>query len=93
MKMSLWFAALFMLIVVTSLVRADLVIAAELRLIALHALKESITVIASRYERATGDRIVLSWAGAEAITRRISDGTIFDVVVNASQNIVALEKT
>jgi len=84
--------ATFMLLVVTLLFSAGLVNAVELRIIAPNALKESITEIASRYERATGERVVLSWAGTEAITKHISDGNIFDVVVNASQNIDKLEK-
>ena len=81
-----------MLFVVTLLFTAGLVNAAELRIIAPNGVKETITEIASRYERATGFRVVLSWAGTEAISKQINDGSIFDVVVNASQSIDKFEK-
>jgi molybdate transport system substrate-binding protein len=81
-----------MLLTVTLLFSAGLVNATELRILAPNAVKETITEMASRYEKATGFRVVLSWAGTEAITKQISDGNIFDVVVNASQNIDRLEK-
>jgi molybdate transport system substrate-binding protein len=82
----------FILLVVTLLSSAGLVNATELRILAPNAVKETITEIATRYEKATGFRVVISWAGTEAITKQISDGNIFDVVVNASQNIDKLEK-
>ena len=92
MKFALRHVATFMFLVVTLLFSAGLVNATELRILAPNAVKETITEIASRYQRATGFRVVLSWAGTEAITKQISDGNIFDVVVNASQNIDKLEK-
>jgi len=92
MKIVHWFAVTIMLLVITLLFSAGLVNATELRILAPNAVKETITEIASRYERATGDRVVLSWAGTEAITKQISDGNMFDVVISTLQSIDKLEK-
>jgi molybdate transport system substrate-binding protein len=61
--------------------------AAELRVAAPNAVKESLTEIARRWEQASGHRIVFAWTGSEAITKRVTDGEVFDVVVNAAQNV------
>jgi molybdate transport system substrate-binding protein len=62
-------------------------LAADLKVIAPNAVKESVSDIAAHFERESGHRIVLAWGGSEAIYKRIAAGEIFDVVLNTAQNI------
>jgi len=61
--------------------------AAELKVVAPNAVKESITEIAARFERESGHRVVFSWGGSESIARRVSEGEAFDVVVNTAATV------
>jgi len=61
--------------------------AAEVRVLAPNAAKESVTEAISVFEKATGHKVVIAWSGTEAITKRIAEGEVVDVVVNAAQNI------
>ena len=61
--------------------------AADLRIVAPNAVREVVTDAAERYERASGNRTVLSWSGSEAIAKRIGEGEVFDVVLNTPQNL------
>jgi molybdate transport system substrate-binding protein len=67
-------------------------LAAELKVVAPNAVKEAVAEIAARFEKETKHKLVLSWAGSEAISKRVSDGEIFDVVVNTSTGIDRLAK-
>jgi molybdate transport system substrate-binding protein len=62
-------------------------LAAELKVIAPNAVKESVSEIAAHFERESGHRIAFAWGGSEAIYRRIAAGEVFDVVLNTAQNI------
>ena len=66
--------------------------AAELRIAAPNAVKESLTEIAVAYERTSGHRLVFAWTGSEAISKRVGEGEVFDVVVNTSQGIERLAR-
>jgi molybdate transport system substrate-binding protein len=61
--------------------------AADLRVLAPNAAKESVTEAISVFEKVTGHKVVIFWSGTETITKRIADGEVVDVVVNAAQNI------
>ncbi len=61
--------------------------AAEIKVLAPNAAKESVTEAVSTFEKATGHKVSISWSGTEAITKRVADGEAVDVVVNAAQNI------
>lgn len=61
--------------------------AAEIRVLAPNAAKESVTEAVTNFEKSSGHRVTISWTGTEAITKRIAEGEIVDVVVNAAQNI------
>jgi molybdate transport system substrate-binding protein len=67
-------------------------LAAELKVVAPNAVKEAVTEIATRFEKETKHKLVLSWAGSEAISKRVSGGEIFDVVFNTSAGIDRLTK-
>jgi len=62
-------------------------IATDLKVAAPNAVKDSIAEIAARYEKASGHRVVFAWAGSETITKRVAEGEVFDVVLNAAPNI------
>lgn len=61
--------------------------AAEIRVLAPNAAKESVTEAILSFEKSSGHKVTISWSGTEAITKRIAEGEIVDVVVNAAQNI------
>lgn len=62
-------------------------VAAELTLLAPNATREAVVEAVAVFERATGHKVVVAWSGTEAITKRIADGAVVDLVVNAAQNI------
>ncbi len=64
--------------------------AADLRVAAPNAVKESVSEIAFRFERDTGHRIAFAWTGSEAIARRVTEGEPFDVVLNTDRNVERL---
>ena len=61
--------------------------AAEVKVLAPNAAKEAVSEAVSSFERTTGHKVLVTWAGTEAITKRIADGEVVDVVVNAAPNI------
>ncbi len=62
-------------------------IAAEIKVLAPNAAKESVTEAISLFEKTTGHKVTVLWTGTEAITKRVADGEAVDLVVNAAQNI------
>jgi molybdate transport system substrate-binding protein len=72
---------------IASLGFAFAAMAAEIKVLAPNAAKESVTEAVSIFERTTGYKASISWLGTEAITKRVADGEAVDVVVNAAQNI------
>lgn len=71
----------------TSLGLACSALAADVRVLAPNAAKDSVSEAISVFEKATGHKVIISWSGTEAITKRVADGEVVDVVVNAAQNI------
>lgn len=61
--------------------------AAEIKVLAPNAVKESVSEAISVFERATGHKVVVAWTGTEAISKRVAEGEVVDIVVNAAQNI------
>jgi molybdate transport system substrate-binding protein len=60
---------------------------ADIKVLAPNAAKEAILEAITVFEKSTGHKVLVSWTGTEAITRRIAEGEVVDLVVNASQNI------
>ena len=79
-------------LLLTSLGLACSVMAAEIRVLAPNAAKESVSEAISVFEQATGHKVLVAWTGTEAITKRVAEGEVVDVVVNAAQNIDRLSK-
>lgn len=67
-------------------------IAAELKVIAPNAVKAAVAEIAAQFEKGTKHKVLLNWAGSEAISKRVAEGETFDVVANTSPAIDRLAK-
>jgi molybdate transport system substrate-binding protein len=76
----------------TSLGLACFAMAADISVLAPNAAKDSVTEAIAVFEKSTGHRVVVSWSGTEAITKRVAEGEVVDVVVNAAPNIDRLSK-
>jgi molybdate transport system substrate-binding protein len=61
--------------------------AADIRVLAPSAAKESVSAAVTTFEKSSGNKVLVSWSGTEAITKRITEGEVVDIVVNAAQNI------
>jgi molybdate transport system substrate-binding protein len=61
--------------------------ASEIRILAPNAVKESVVEAVGSFEKSSGHKVMVSWTGTEAITKRITEGEVVDIVVNAAQNI------
>jgi molybdate transport system substrate-binding protein len=60
---------------------------AEIKILAPNAAKEAVLEAITVFEKSTGHKVLVSWTGTEAITKRIAEGEVVDLVVNAAQNI------
>jgi len=67
-------------------------LAAELKVVAPNAVKDAVAELSARFEKEAKHTLVLSWAGSEAIAKRVSDGEIFDVVISTSPGLDRLGK-
>jgi molybdate transport system substrate-binding protein len=72
---------------VLALVLVESARAAEIKLIASNATKEAVLDLVPAFEKASGHKVTLIWAGTETITKRISGGEVVDVVLIAAPNI------
>ena len=64
----------------------------EIRVLAPNAVKEPVAEAISVFEQTTGHKVLVTWTGTEAITKRVGEGEVADVVVNAAQNIAQQSK-
>ena len=61
--------------------------AAEIHLISSLAMKEAVSGLVPSFEAASGHKVRLHWAGSAAITKRIGEGEIVDIVIAPASNI------
>jgi molybdate transport system substrate-binding protein len=61
--------------------------AAEIKVIAANALKDGYTELVASFEKATGHKVITTWAGTVNATKRVSDGEVHDLVIIGSGNI------
>lgn len=90
MKSASRFSAILRLIPACAALACTAATAAEIRVVAPNAVRETVVEVASQFERSTGHKVVISLAGTEAITKRVGEGEMADVVINAGQNIERL---
>lgn len=68
-------------------------LAAQVTVFAAASLKESLDAVARGYEAATGDKVVVSYAGSNALAKQVENGAPADVFISADSDWVAyLEK-
>jgi molybdate transport system substrate-binding protein len=80
------------LLVVAWTTSSNPLLAAELKVVAPNAVKDAVAELSARFEKGSKHTLVLSWAGSEAIAKRVSDGEIFDVVISTSSGLDRLAK-
>ena len=61
--------------------------AADIKVIASNATKEAVVDLIPAFEKASGHKVTMLWAGTETITKRISGGEVVDAVLIAAPNI------
>jgi molybdate transport system substrate-binding protein len=61
--------------------------AADLALLAAGASKETVSELIPGFEKATGHRVVATFATAPAIAKRLADGEAFDLVISSADDI------
>jgi molybdate transport system substrate-binding protein len=66
--------------------------AAEIKLIASRAVQEAYGELLPQFEKATGNKVTVSWGGTGDITKRIQDGEVADIVIVTDFAIDALIK-
>lgn len=59
----------------------------ELKIIAPNAVKEAVIEIGTRFSKDTNTKFSFTWTGSEAISKRISEGEIYDIVLTTSVGI------
>jgi molybdate transport system substrate-binding protein len=82
--------ALTILVAGAMLIGAATAHAAEIKLIASAAVKEAVADLIPAFEGMSGHKVAAIWAGTEAITKRIRDGEVVDIVLIAAPNIDTL---
>lgn len=60
---------------------------AELKIMAPNAVKEAVIEIGRRYSKDTNTEVSFTWAGSEAIAKRVGEGEVYDVVLTTSAGI------
>jgi molybdate transport system substrate-binding protein len=60
---------------------------ADIKVISSAAVKDVLVELVPTFEKANGHNVTVTWAGTEAITRRIGEGEIVDLVLIAAPNI------
>lgn len=75
------------LLVTTLIASTSVAQAAEVKVIAANAVKESVLEVIAGFERASGHKVIAAWGGTEAIAKRVTGGEIFDVIIIAAPNI------
>lgn len=71
---------------------AGAVEAAEIRVLSSNAAKEAYIELFPQFEKASGHKIVITWAGTNDIKKRIAAGEIYDLIVIASPEMDAFIK-
>jgi molybdate transport system substrate-binding protein len=66
--------------------------AAELKVLSSNAAKEAYTELFPQFEKASGHKIVITWAGTNDIKKKIAAGEVYDVIVIASPEMDAFIK-
>lgn len=66
---------------------ATIAAAADIKILAANAVKDSLTQAADLFEKTSGHKVVFVWGGTESLTKRTTDGEVFDLIFIARPNI------
>src|SRR5437870_5831858 len=66
--------------------------AAELKVLSSGAVKDAYLDLIPQFEKATGHKVTVTWAGTVDIKKRIAAGEVYDVVMIAAPEIEAFTK-
>ena len=61
--------------------------AAELKVLASGAVKEAYTELIPQFEKSSGNKVTITWAGTVDIKKKIATGEVYDLVIIASSEI------
>lgn len=61
--------------------------AAEVKVMAVNAVKDSYVELISAFEKSSGHRVTTIWGGSDSIAKRVSGGEVVDIVFNTAPNI------
>jgi molybdate transport system substrate-binding protein len=74
------------------LFQATTVVAAEIKVIATHAVMEVLTELGPQFERTTGHKLTYSYDPSGAVKRQIEQGAVFDVAIITTKTLEDLAK-
>ena len=60
---------------------------AEVRVMAVNAIKEAYLELVSVFETASGHKVTTIWGGTEGISKRVSEGEVVDIIIIAAPNL------
>ena len=66
--------------------------AAELKVLSSNAAKEAYLELVPQFEKASGHKVAITWAGTNDIKKRIAAGEVYDLIVIASAEMDAFIK-
>lgn len=61
--------------------------AAEIKVMAVNAVKEAYVELISGFEKTSGHKVTTIWGGSENIAKRVRDGEVVDIVFSTDSNI------
>jgi molybdate transport system substrate-binding protein len=61
--------------------------AAEVKVMAVNAVKEAYVELIAGYEKSSGNKVTTIWGGSEAIAKRVGDGEVADIVFSTASHI------
>ncbi|KQT11222.1 substrate-binding domain-containing protein [Ramlibacter sp. Leaf400] len=66
--------------------------AAEIKVVAPNVMKDAVIRIAQRFEGASGHKVALTWGGSEAISKRMTEGEVADLVLTTAPALERLAR-
>ena len=66
--------------------------AAEIKMIASNAVKETYTQLVPQFEKASGNHVTIDWGGTADIIKRVGGGEVADIVITTAPSIDQLTK-
>jgi molybdate transport system substrate-binding protein len=75
---------------VCALILADVVQAADVKVLASTGVRDVVVALAADFERSTGNKVVGSWAGTVDVLKRLQGGEVVDLVILSGPDIDSL---